>query len=101
MIARRPPVMKIRSRRRYTFVLVVAAWWVVGIFGLNGGRLASFPLVIVALVAIVVFGFAGAHRRRTELLREQIVRRAPECSSRNCIVLGPFGETEPSAWSRN
>lgn len=101
MIARRPPVMKIRSKRRYTFVLVLTACWFVGVWGLDGGRLASFPLILVAVIGFVALGVAGVHRRRVELLRERVVPGA-ELRSRNCIVLGPFGEhAERSTWSRN
>lgn len=92
------------TRRRGALILFVAAWWGLGLVGLDGGRLTSLQIVLVGLIALVVHFVAGAHRRRTELARDRISSR-PVVTPRTCVVLRRFGDegdhAPPSPWSRN
>ena len=92
------------SRGRGALILVLAAWWVLGLVALEGGRLSSFQMIAVAVVGLAIHWLAGAHRRRTELTRARPARSEP-VTPRTCVVLRRFGEagdeTPQSPWSRN
>lgn len=97
MIARRSA-----PRRRIAFVLVVAAWWGLGLFALDGSRLTSLQFLVTGIVALLVLRVAGVHRRRAEASRERSIVRGASSSPRTCVVVRRFGEAgDRATWSIN
>lgn len=85
MMSRRRPL------RRLTFVSVVAACWIVGLFGLDRNRMSSFQLPIVVGAGLAGYWMIGALRRRTEQSRERVVVPVPP-EPRTCVVVRWLGE---------
>lgn len=65
----RTPLMYRRRSRRSTFVPVLAACWIMAIFGLGSGPLFSLHLVALTALGLVIFGLLTVRRRTSGLGR--------------------------------
>ncbi len=78
--------------RRVMFVSVVAASWIIGLFGLDRNRMSSFQLPIVVGAGLVGYWMVGALRRRIELSHDRVAPVAAEAPP--CVVVRHLGEVE-------
>ena len=77
--------------RRLAFIGVVAACWVVGLFGLDRSRMSSFQLPIVVAAGFIGYAVVVAVRRRLEDSRDRREQESAD-SPHNCVVIRRFGE---------
>jgi len=81
-------VKKRRQYGRYFLVLILAAWWILGLLGLEGARRPSVPLVVAVVLALLVFRVVSSARRRRGRT-ESLSRPESETVTlpRSCIVI--------------
>lgn len=80
-----------RGRRRLSFILVVAACWVLGLFGLERGRLSSVQLPLFAVAGLAAYLIFVGFRRHTEHSRDRLVHPVVEPPP-TCVVVRWLGE---------
>jgi hypothetical protein len=68
-----PVPLKLGHTHRRSFLLVIVACWIVGFFGLQGGRLSVIQLLVSAGI-LLAWLVIGAHRRHVEAARERWLR---------------------------
>jgi hypothetical protein len=76
--------------RKVAFALVVLACWIVGLFGLDRGRMSSFQLPIVVLAGCLGYMLVGAIRRKVEDTRSRVI--GPDDVPPGAVVIRRFGE---------
>ncbi len=89
-------MQKRRHYGRYLFVLILTTWWILGLFGLEGARRPSVPLVAVAVFAVVTYRIVSAERRRRA--RDQGLYSSATLTAtlpQSCVVIR-LGEPGPS-----
>ena len=87
---------KRRNYGRYAFVLVLATWWTIGLFGLDGARRPSVPLVSGVVVALLTYKVvSSAHRRRRGRDKVRYLPANPAAIPQSCVIIR-LGEPGPS-----
>jgi hypothetical protein len=95
------PIGRVKShtRGRLTFIVLISVCWLVGLFGIEGARLSSFQVPLIAGAGFLVYGLIGLLRRHEEPLRRDSVE--PSVLPRTCVVVRQFGDASREASMRD
>lgn len=81
--------------RRLLFAGLVLSCWVVGLFGLDRGRMSSFQLPIVVGAGLIGYWLVGAVRRKLEMSGGAVAHEIHEPPP--CVFVRQLGEASQPA----
>jgi hypothetical protein len=88
----------VRRHHRLPVIWILAATWIVGIFGLGRGRMSSFQLPLVAVGGFLVYGVVAALRHFVIQARARTLPDELE-DPPTCVVVRRFGEVREGVYS--